>query len=125
MSTPPAAPAPDRPSRRRAVLVGLLLAVAGVGATVAAALIGTRPAADGGPSRGEIMLRMQYYNQSLGVDCTYCHVPGKFTIETPRMRTTKWMEERLVKGLVTRENHASIDCHTCHDGRARFLPSSP
>ncbi|RME75041.1 MAG: hypothetical protein D6776_04020, partial [Planctomycetota bacterium] len=84
MSTPPAAPAPDRPSRRRAVLVGLLLAVAGVGATVAAALIGTRPAADGGPSRGEIMLRMQYYNQSLGVDCTYCHVPGKFTIETPR-----------------------------------------
>ena len=125
MATQASAPTPDATPRRRATLIGLLLAVAGIGATVAAAWVTTRPGGREGPSRGEVMLRMQYYNQSLGVDCTYCHVPGKFDIVTPRMRTTRWMEEKLVKGLVTRPDHRSIDCHTCHDGRARFLPSSP
>ena len=80
---------------------------------------------DGGAkSMPEVMKRMQYYNKSLGVDCDYCHVPAKFEIDTPRKRTAKWMQTNLVEGLVTREGQTPIDCHTCHDGRARFLPSS-
>ena len=72
----------------------------------------------------KVMKRMKYYNKSLGVECDYCHVPNKFEIETPRRRTAKWMQEHLVDGLVTKDKSQPIDCHTCHDGRARFLPSS-
>ena len=120
--TPPAAARP-RARRPRAALFGLLIGVVAVGATVGAAVMATRNA-DGTSTRAQTMLRMQYYNRTLGVDCTYCHVPGKFTIETPRMRTTKWMEEHLVGALVERKTHKQIDCHTCPDGRTRFLPSS-
>jgi hypothetical protein len=115
----------SRRAPKRSALIGLAIGLIGVGATVAAAVMGARSPDDGTADRAQVMLRMQYYNQTLGVDCTYCHVPNKFTIETPRMRTTRWMEEHLVGSLVTRETHEQIDCHTCHDGRARFLPSSP
>ena len=70
------------------------------------------------------MKRMKYYDKSLGVECEYCHVPNKFEIDTPRKKTAKWMQEHLVDGLETKKDHQTIDCHTCHDGRARFLPSS-
>jgi hypothetical protein len=77
----------------------------------------------------EVMKRMKYYNQALGVECDYCHVPGGkmgflFELDTPRKKTAKWMQERLVDGLVTKDSHQPIDCLTCHEGRARFLPSS-
>ena len=72
----------------------------------------------------EVMKRMKYYDKSLGVECDYCHVPNKWEIETPRRKTAKWMQETLVEGLVTKQGQKPIDCHTCHDGRARFLPSS-
>ena len=97
------------------VLIGLGIALGGPD--------GTRAAAEEGKSLGEVMKRMKYYNKSLGVECDYCHVPNKFEIDTPRRRTAKWMQEHLVDGLQTKQSQP-IDCHTCHDGRARFLPSS-
>ena len=72
----------------------------------------------------ETMKRMKYINEALGVDCDYCHVPNKFEIETPRKKTARWMQEHMVDGLVTKEGMRPIDCRTCHEGRARFLPSS-
>lgn len=77
-----------------------------------------------GKTLAEVMKRMKEYNKALGVECDYCHVPNKFEIDTPRRRTAKWMQEHLVDGLVTKKGSQPIDCHTCHDGRARFLPSS-
>lgn len=81
-----------------------------------------KPAAKQTPP--EVIKRMKYYNEALGVECEYCHVPNKYEIETPRKKTARWMQQRLVDGLVTKEATRSIDCRTCHDGRARFLPSS-
>src|SRR4051812_42094777 len=80
------------------------------------------------PDFVEKMKRMAYYNQALGVQCDYCHIvtekgEQKFELETPRKKTAKWMQETLVDGLRTREGKP-IDCRTCHEGRARFLPSS-
>ncbi len=87
--------------------------------------IGAPPAsADDAKTLAEVMKRMKYYNKSLGVECDYCHVPNKFEIDTPKRKTAKWMQDHLVDGLVTKKGSQPIDCHTCHDGRARFLPSS-
>ncbi len=116
--------------RARQALIngGIAAACAALVAAGVLALAG-RSGGDEKPSAAEIMKRMRYYSESLGVDCDYCHVTtgGKFAydVETPRMKTARWMEQHLVRGLVTREGHRPIDCHTCHDGRARFLPSSP
>lgn len=86
---------------------------------------------DDKPSLAEVMKRMTYYNQALGVQCDYCHVPDpksvggvRADLDTPRKKTAKWMQEHLVDALVTRDRHQTIDCLTCHEGRARFLPSS-
>ncbi len=98
---------------------GALAAALGVGIFLSFSADGTDEA------MAQRMLRMQYYNKALGVDCTYCHVPERFEVETPRMKTTRWMEANLVQGLVTKQGHAPIDCLSCHDGRARFLPTSP
>lgn len=82
------------------------------------------------PSLAEVMERMKEYNRALGVNCDYCHIPDpkapqgyRFDVDTPRKKTAKWMQEKVVDALVTREGNR-IDCRTCHDGRARFLPSS-
>lgn len=104
---------------------GVLLGAAlGLGVGVALLGPGVRAGEGEGKSLPEVMKRMKYYNKSLGVECDYCHVPNKFEIDTPRRKTAKWMQEHLVDALVTKDRSQPIDCHTCHDGRARFLPSS-
>ena len=109
---------------RGGALVGAA-AILGTLAVLLGPLGGGAAAGEGdGKSLPEIMKRMKYYDKSLGVECDYCHVPNKFEIETPRRKTAKWMQEHLVDGLVTKQGNQPIDCHTCHDGRARFLPSS-
>ncbi|GIW71330.1 MAG: hypothetical protein KatS3mg102_0872 [Planctomycetota bacterium] len=113
-----------RAGSRLGVALALLALVAFTATAVLAGVAGFGRGADQ-QAEAALMRRMLEYNEALGVDCTYCHVPGKFAIVTPRMRTTQWMEEHLVGALVSREGHRPIDCRTCHDGRARFLPSSP
>lgn len=97
----------------------LILAI-GAGASI----LGDGAQAQEKPTLPEVMKRMKYYNEALGVECDYCHVPNKFEIDTPRKKTAKWMQEHMVDGLVTKAETRSIDCRTCHVGRARFLPSS-
>jgi len=97
-----------------------LVLAAGLGSS----LVGGGAQAQQKQTLPEVMKRMKYYNEALGVDCDYCHVPNKFEIETPRKKTAKWMQEHMVDGLVTKAETRSIDCRTCHVGRARFLPSS-
>jgi hypothetical protein len=117
-------------AKKRIVWCGL--AAAAAAAVVAGTLLpGRATRGEGKPSIAEIMKRMKYYGESLGVGCDYCHVPDsksiggvRADIVTPRMKTAKWMETEVVGRLVTRDGHQPIDCHTCHDGRARFLPSS-
>jgi hypothetical protein len=106
-------------------LAALALALAGGGLFVFAG----ESSGQEKPSLPEVMKRMKYYNQALGVECDYCHVPGgkggfQFELDTPRKKTAKWMQEHMVDALVTKESHQAIDCLTCHEGRARFLPSS-
>jgi hypothetical protein len=104
-------------------------AVGGAALAAAAALalggaLGGGAAAQEKEPPAEVMKRMKFYNEALGVDCDYCHVPNKFEIDTPRRKTAKWMQQQMVDALVTKDGNRSIDCRTCHDGRARFLPSS-
>jgi len=102
----------------------VLLAAAAILFTCTQALTGDAASEPEKKTLASVMKRMKYYNKALGVDCDYCHVPNRFEIDTPRRKTASWMQVHLVEGLVSREGQKPIDCHTCHDGRARFLPSS-
>lgn len=102
-----------------------LVGLGAVGVLIGGYMVaGMQTSKGGDKSMPEVMKRMRYYNEALGVDCNYCHVPERFELDTPRKRTAQWMQEKIVDDLVTREGQAPVDCHTCHGGRARFLPSS-
>jgi len=112
--------------RKRTWVLGGLGAL-GLAAVVAIGAARLRGEESGKKPLPEIMKRMQYYNRALGVDCFYCHVGKKrkqARVVTPRLRTAKWMQEKYVDALVTKDGQKAIDCLTCHEGQARFLPSS-
>lgn len=105
------------------LILGMVLGFAAAGGVALSCSRGDA-AAQEKESMGAIMERMKEYNKALGVDCDYCHVPNKFTIETPRSKTAKWMQEQIVDRLAEKEGTKPVTCLTCHAGRARFLPSS-
>ena len=122
----------EKPPVRRNVLAALGAAALALALAAAGVFLAAAPSrAQDKPSVAEVMKRMVYYNQALGVQCDYCHVPDaksmggvRGDLDTPRKKTAKWMQEQLVDRLVTRAKHETIDCLGCHEGRARFLPSS-
>jgi hypothetical protein len=52
---------------------------------------------------------------SLGVDCTYCHVPGSFESPHPKKEIARKML-RMVKTINKDYVGGKVNCYTCHRG---------
>lgn len=80
-----------------------------------------------GVPAGRWMMIMTMFTRSLGVDCNYCHVEGKFELDDkPAKQTARRMLSMV--GAVAREIYKGstpIFCYTCHRGQTRpvSLPS--
>ena len=68
------------------------------------------------------------YSRSLGVDCTHCHVPGKWdSDEKPGKQVARDMaammakiNTELLKGIKNLKSpNPTINCTTCHRGQVR------
>ncbi|MEQ1949012.1 MAG: c-type cytochrome [Bryobacteraceae bacterium] len=77
-----------------------------------------------------IMDVMREFNESLGVQCAYCHVPGDFASdakpqkETARKMITMVRDTRkyfpvTTDGIYPGGFHHDVDCFTCHRGTAK------
>lgn len=70
---------------------------------------------------------MKRIARSLGVRCTHCHIARRpdgrpdFEAQSTFKRTAVHMKFHFVDGLKTAEGK-SLDCVSCHQGNARFLP---
>lgn len=64
----------------------------------------------------EITPIMEIFNQSLGVDCNYCHVPNAYDREDHPMKETSRRMIEMVKELNSKFLGGKISCYTCHRG---------
>lgn len=119
----------------------LLLGAAAVAATaLAASLALAQPAAPPAKARAPRNLQvlpqdipqprlfdtMRTWSQSLGVQCSHCHVPGNFAADdNPNknkargmVRMTAEINTRLLPPIVGSAEAPRITCHSCHRGAA-------
>lgn len=80
---------------------------------------------------GRLLAVMEFgYSRSLGVDCTHCHVEGRWASEAkPQKQTAREMHKMVaringellpgIKAFEGREgrNRAVVNCTTCHRGQ--------
>jgi hypothetical protein len=74
-----------------------------------------------GVPAGRWMIIMTMFTRSLGVDCTYCHVEGKFELDDKPAKQTARKMLRMV-GTIAREIYKGstpVFCYTCHRGQTR------
>lgn len=81
-----------------------------------------------GVPAGRWMVIMNMLSKSLGVDCSYCHVPNEFEKDDKPAKVTARTMLRMV-GAISREIYkgpTSINCYTCHRGQVKpvFLPDA-
>ncbi len=102
----------------------------GIVVAIAAAIGGLllAPAADpafAGPAGDKpdpkVMKLMKVWAKGLGVKCTHCHVAKKFKVATPKKKVAKTCRDKFVEVLGDARGK-KIDCKTCHDGDAAFMP---
>lgn len=73
---------------------------------------------------------MKAISKSLGVQCNHCHIQktpeGKPDFEAPsKMKATAiHMKTHFVDQLTTADGKP-VDCQTCHNGHAKFVPREP
>jgi hypothetical protein len=76
---------------------------------------------------GRLMLVMQMFSKSLGVDCTHCHVEGAFEKDDkPAKQTARKMLHMV--GSISREIYkgpTSVNCYTCHKGQVEPVSFPP
>jgi hypothetical protein len=73
-----------------------------------------------------LMLIMRHWSQALGVQCSYCHVPGNFrSDENPHkniargmVRMTNRINEELLPPVVGPSAEPRVNCYACHRGEA-------
>ncbi|GAC1537305.1 MAG: hypothetical protein NVS2B17_09810 [Candidatus Velthaea sp.] len=79
----------------------------------------------------QLLNQMNYYTQSLGVQCTYCHNVQNFAYDTPTKkiaRTMQIMSNEVASAWVEPVKHdypnfsvnGAVGCATCHRGAARM-----
>ena len=79
---------------------------------------------------GRWTMLMTMFSRALGVDCTYCHVPGEFEKDDKPAKLTARKMLGLT-GAISREIYkgpTSINCYTCHRGNTQpvsFPPRPP
>lgn len=83
---------------------------------------------------GDLIDAMQAFNEALGVQCAYCHVPGDFAADgNPRKETARAMIAMVRQlepffpstGGVFPRGYHEVDCVTCHRGKAKPETKSP
>jgi len=77
---------------------------------------------------GDFIDTMRGFNEALGVQCAYCHVPGDFAADgNPRKETARAMIAMVRQaeaffpstGGVFPRGYHEVDCFTCHRGKAK------
>ncbi|MEQ1949013.1 MAG: c-type cytochrome [Bryobacteraceae bacterium] len=86
------------------------------------------------PADDTLMDTMRAFNESLGVDCNYCHVQGDFPSDSKPQKETARKMIALVRqaekffpttaGVYPRGYH-EVDCITCHRGSVKPETKSP
>jgi hypothetical protein len=64
----------------------------------------------------EIMPIMEIFNQSLGVECTYCHIPNAYDREDHPLKETSRRMIEMVREINRSFLGGKINCYTCHRG---------
>jgi len=78
---------------------------------------------------GRLMMVMQMFSKSLGVNCNHCHVQGEFEKDDKPAKETARRMLRLT-GVIAREYYSGaspINCYTCHRGQTQpaSMPPAP
>lgn len=80
-----------------------------------------------GLKAGRLMMTMQLFTKSLGVQCTHCHVQGDFSKDDqPAKQTARQM--LMMVGGISKEffnGQATINCYTCHKGQVKPVAFPP
>jgi hypothetical protein len=74
----------------------------------------------------QLMPAMQFISASLGVECTFCHVPGKMDSDDKKPKQTA-REMIAMTNSINKESfngHREITCYSCHHG-AEHPASTP
>ena len=67
----------------------------------------------------DLQARMQFYNRALGVECTHCHVDGKWTDASKPPFATAASMAKMVTAVNDRLGAGErVSCWTCHAGTA-------
>lgn len=86
------------------------------------------PAFKGSPAARVLAVMEMGYARSLGVDCTHCHVPGKWeSEEKPQKQITRDMQAMVIRistellpGIKNlRSQRPGVNCTTCHRGEVK------
>lgn len=65
-------------------------------------------------------VRDPLFNRALGVECSHCHVPDKWTHESKPTFATARNMMRMVEVLNLKlENVGTVSCSTCHGGQVQ------
>ena len=122
--TPPALP----DIGKRTEVVKQLLAIPPSDESKSAELVFHDIRAMKGTPAGEFPGIMAYFSQSLGVECSHCHVPSHWDQDTPHKQTARTMLS-MVDATVKKFYNGSgpLGCPDCHQGSVTpaFLPESP
>ena len=108
-------------------------------------VFGQQPATGGAPKQPagknltilapntDIGFVMRNFSQALGVQCTYCHVQGDFTADTPRKDVARKMIAMVRQidasfpssGGIYPAGYHEVDCSTCHRGSVKPETKAP
>jgi hypothetical protein len=69
----------------------------------------------------QIMPAMQFVTASLGVQCEFCHVEGKFDQDDKKSKQTarKMMQMMFAIDKDNFDGHREVTCYSCHQGTAK------
>jgi photosynthetic reaction center cytochrome c subunit len=119
-----------------AVLIGIFWFVPGAARAQSGAAARPADTAASGPRKAEeqfkniqvlkgvpadqIFPTMQFISASLGVECEFCHVQGKFEKDDkkPKQTARKMMEMMFAINKENFDGHRAVTCNSCHRGNA-------
>ena len=70
---------------------------------------------------------MQFISASLGVDCEFCHLLGKFELDDNQHKLTarKMIAMTLSINKDSFDGHTEVTCNSCHRGKTDPVATPP
>ena len=82
-----------------------------------------------GLKAGRLMMYMQLFTKSLGVQCSHCHVQGDFSKDDQPAKQTARQMIAMVGGISKEffNGQNAVGCYTCHKGQVKpvAFPAPP